>query len=228
MPDSGTCDPCGGACQGDTPYCIADERRCGECGPNLPCSAGLNCDLMSYTCVERAANGTCLSDTDCPDGNLCFNGECVACFQDTDCPARNVCDLNTFTCQYSACAGVECQRGSSCDSQTGLCTPGCTTNMDCALPEEMGCNTTSGQCYFLDGRCEFGGDGVCPPGSQCVPSPFAALDPTAAPACTCVIDLVECHPGLMCNDIGALLETIGFDSAELGLEFDATCGMPIF
>ena len=221
-PDSGECDACGGSCDGETPYCVEAEQRCAACGPTAPCGEGFNCDLETFTCVEGLPNGSCLSDVDCTEGRRCFGGACRDCLEDSDCPARNFCDLENFICEYAPCAGVICQRSSMCDSATGRCAPGCATRDDCADPTAMECNTDSGQCYFPDGNCEFGGDAVCPPGSQCVPNPLAAFDPTLPNACTCTVGMIECHPGLMCVDLGALLEGFGLDM--LGLEFDATCG----
>lgn len=228
IPDSGVCDPCAGTCAGGTPYCVADEGRCAECGPTSPCAQGLRCDLMTYTCTDALPNGMCVVDTDC-QGGVCFSGECVECFQDSDCPARNICDPNTLTCQYSACAGVACQRNSTCDPNTGRCTPGCTSNTDCVLPDVMECNPQTGQCYYKDGTCELGGDAVCAPGGQCMPNALAAFDPSLPANCTCAKenptdplspDRIACHPGQLCTDLSSL----GLDFSALGLEFDATCG----
>jgi Cys-rich repeat protein len=230
IPNSGVCDPCAGTCSGATPYCIEEEARCAECGPTSPCAEGLRCDLMTYTCTDALPNGMCVVDTDCQGGGLCFNGTCVECFQDSDCPARNTCNTNSFTCEYSACGGVECQTGSTCDASSGRCTPGCNTNMDCVLPDVMDCNTTTGQCYYIDGSCELGGDAVCAPGGQCMPNAFSFLDPTLPAQCTCAkedptdplsADRIPCHTGQTCTDLSSIL-------GDLGLEFDATCGEGLF
>ena len=234
IPESGECDPCAGTCEGATPYCVEAEARCAECGPTVSCDEGLRCDLMTYTCTDALPSGVCVTDADCPGSSLCFNGSCVECFQDTDCPARNVCNTNSFTCEYSACAGVSCQRGSSCDASSGRCTPGCATNQDCVLPDVMECNMMTGQCYYTDGTCDLSGDAVCAPGGQCMPNPLAALDPTLPANCTCAKedpndplspDRIPCHPGQSCNDLAALLM---LDLSSLGLEFDATCGEGLF
>ena len=111
------------------------------------------------------------------------------------------------------------------------------TVMDCALPEEMDCNTETGQCYFKDGTCDYGGDGVCAPGGQCVPNPLFALDQTLPPNCTCAkedpsdansADRISCQPGTTCTDLGAILSSFGLDPMMLGLEFEATCGVSPF
>jgi hypothetical protein len=86
----------------------------------------------------------------------------------------------------------------------------------------MDCNTETGQCFYKDGTCDFGGDGVCAPGGQCVPNVLAALDPTLPPSCTCakdeedpLVDRIACQPGTTCIDLGSFIP---------GLDFDATCG----
>jgi Cys-rich repeat protein len=233
IPDSGQCDACAGSCGGDTPFCVAEESRCAECGSNSDCADGLRCDLMTHTCTEGLPAGMCITDADC-QGGVCFTGSCVECFQDSDCPARNTCDTNSFTCQYSPCSGVECQRGSTCDAATGRCAPGCTSNQDCVLPDVMECNPATGQCYYTDGTCDLAGDAVCAPGGQCMPNPLAAFDPTLPSVCSCAkedpmdplsADRIACHPGQSCNDLGALLM---LDLSALGIEFDATCGAGIF
>jgi len=234
IPDEGTsCDPCAGACGEDAPFCVAAEGRCAECGESVPCDAGFNCDLVTNSCVE-AQSGSCISDADCAEG-VCVTGQCRECLQDSDCPSRNRCDPSSFTCIYEPCAGVECQRGSSCDASTGRCTPGCSSAADCALPDTMDCNTETGQCYYKDGTCDFGGDGVCAPGGQCVPNPLAALDPSLPPSCSCAKedpsdllsgDRIGCQPGTTCNDLGAFLASLGLDPSAF--EFEATCGVSPF
>jgi hypothetical protein len=216
IPESGQCDACAGQCT-DSQYCVQDEARCAECGSTVPCNDGLVCNLMTYTCEESNIGGSCIGDEDCAEG-VCVSGECKQCIQNTDCPPQNACNPSTFTCEYSACAGVICQRDSMCDSNTGRCTPGCMTKADCVLPDEMECNQTTGQCYYPDGTCELGGDAVCSPGSDCVPSPLAILDPSAPPACTCrkvdpsdfaSPDLIPCHPGITCLDLSAFIPSDG-------------------
>ena len=92
----------------------------------------------------------------------------------------------------------------------------------------------TGQCYYPDGTCDLSGDAVCAPGGQCVPNPLAAIDPTLPANCTCAkedpsdplsADRIGCHPGATCNDLSALLSSIGLD---LMLDFDATCGEGLF
>ncbi|MCB9537797.1 MAG: hypothetical protein H6704_16210 [Myxococcales bacterium] len=203
-PAGGVCDPCLGACGGATPFCRPDGS-CGQCGEGVPCPMGMVCDVATATCMEPQMGGSCNSDIDCQGADLpyCFGGECVECFQSSQCPARTRCDQN-WRCVAAPCEGVACPQGSVCSEQSGRCDPGCQSNNDCALPNEMGCNGETGQCYYLDGRCDLGGgDGVCAPGSQCNPG----LDPNYG-NCSCrKVDpmdflsnetIVDCQPGLSC------------------------------
>lgn len=201
QPESGRCDPCGGRCEGATPYCIEATGECGQCGPGVPCTDGLNCDLANNVCVESEG---CLGDVDCqnPEQPVCFNGMCVACLQDTDCPPRNACNAQQ-QCEPDACRGVECQRGSDCNPQTGRCDPGCQAAADCADPMTMSCNVETGQCYLNNGTCDIGGGGaVCAPGSVCTPG----LDPNLG-VCDCELQdpmnpmspqRRACHAGQAC------------------------------
>lgn len=202
QPESGRCDPCGGQCDGATPYCIEFSGECGQCGPGVPCTDGLNCDLANNTCVESEG---CLADVDCQtaEAPVCFNGACVACLQDTDCPPRNACNAQQ-QCVPDPCRGVECQRGSECNAATGRCDPGCQAAADCVDPATMDCNVETGQCYFTNGTCDIGGgDAVCAPGSTCTPG----LDPNVG-VCDCALQdpmdpmspqRIMCHTGQMCT-----------------------------
>jgi hypothetical protein len=206
VPDGAQCDPCGGTCGGATPFCVAAQARCAQCGPGVQCGAGYNCDINTNSCVE-AQMGSCISDADC-GGGVCVGGECKECLQTADCPPRSACNTTTFTCESDPCGGVECQRGSTCATATGRCTPGCASNMDCADPDRMDCNGETGQCFFKDGTCDFGGEGVCAPGGQCNPNPLAAFDPSLPGSCGCQgpaqvgqPDRVPCQPGTSCVDL---------------------------
>ena len=201
QPQSGRCDPCGGQCAGATPYCIEVTGQCGQCGPGVPCTDGLSCNLANNTCVESEG---CLADVDCqnPDASVCFNGACVACLQDQDCPLRNACNAQQ-QCVPDPCRGVECQRGSECNVATGRCDPGCQAAADCLDPATMSCNVSTGQCYFTNGSCDIGGgDAVCAPGSTCTPG----FDPNLG-VCDCALEdpmnpmsaqRIACHEGQGC------------------------------
>ncbi|MCA9545269.1 MAG: hypothetical protein KC613_12785, partial [Myxococcales bacterium] len=223
VPEGGQCDPCGGICSGATPFCDANTGQCRQCGPGVPCMAPLTCDLDTLNCTDSGPG--CVSDIDCVDPNrtVCFNGECIQCFDDSQCPPRNACNAN-FQCEASPCAGVACQRPAMCNANTGACEPGCQTNQDCVLPDEMGCNAQTGQCYFTDGSCSLAGqDGVCAPGGQCLPG-LATLGNPERGNCTCLKqdpanplspDLIACQPGLTCLQGGLP----GFPPPETGTCF---------
>ncbi len=223
VPEGGQCDPCGGVCAGDTPFCDVNTAQCRQCGPGSPCAAPLTCDLDTLNCTDSGPG--CVSDIDCNAGDrgVCFNGECIQCFDDSQCPPRQACNEN-FSCIPSPCAGVACQRPAMCNPNTGACDPGCQTNQDCVLPDEMECNGQTGQCFFRDGSCSLAGlEGVCAPGGQCLPG-LATLGNPDRGNCSCLKqdpadalspDLIPCQPGLICLQGGLP----GFPPPETGTCF---------
>ncbi len=211
QPDGGACDACGGECAPPTPVCLQDEARCVECDAVTPCAAGQVCDPATNTCENEGEGCDCVSDNDCGvclGLPICFRGQCVACLEDADCPPRFACSDNQ-QCISSPCSGVNCQQGARCDAQSGTCVDengqiACQGPQDCAVPDAMSCNQQTGQCFYNDGTCDqAGGDGMCPPGSNCSVNPFLMTS-----SCTCKKvdpigmpfgpDLVPCHPGGVC------------------------------
>lgn len=211
QPEGGACDACGGSCAPPTPVCRQDQARCVECDAVTPCGDGLVCDAATNSCENEGDGCACVADQDCGAClglPICFGGRCVACLEDADCPPRFACSQNQ-QCVSAPCAGVACQQGTQCDPQSGRCVgemgqPGCAGPQDCALPDAMSCNQQTGQCFYNDGTCDPpGGDGVCPPGSNCSINPFFMTS-----SCTCKKvdpigmpfgpDLVPCHPGGVC------------------------------
>jgi len=211
QPEGGACDACGGACAPPTPVCLQNEARCVECDAVTPCGEGQVCDLASNTCQNEGAGCGCVGDVDCGGClglPICYRGQCVACLEDADCPPRFACSDNQ-QCVSSPCSGVACQQGAQCNPQSGACVDAmgqlaCSGSQDCAVPDAMACNQQSGQCFYTDGTCDPpGGDGVCPPGSNCSVNPFLMTS-----SCTCKKvdpigmpfgpDLVACHPGGVC------------------------------
>jgi Cys-rich repeat protein len=106
------------------PVCDAAAQLCREapCTTDADCSdpARPSCDLEhgSY-CVE------CLATSDCPSGQLCNGGSCVAptdCLTDQDCATSD--------------------RGKICSlDDGGLCGATCTTDADCVAPYRCGDGT---------------------------------------------------------------------------------------
>ena len=171
---------------------------------------------------------SCTNDDSCSTCSgrpFCVEAECRTCLQDSDCPPRFACDAN-FECTSAPCAGVACQTGTTCDvSRGGACVKpdgslGCTTAADCALPE-LGCNTQTGQCYYLDGQCDPGNDaGVCMAGGVCqmdfIRQTFVLMSETPVFTCGCNIDLPAasvCHPGQICAQA---LDLSGSGDAQTG------------
>lgn len=236
IPTPGRCDPCNGACGGNTPVCIEAEGICGECGPEGICSLGEVCNMDTWRCEAPSMCDECVTDNDCSTcagRNFCIAGDCVACLQQSDCPARSECDVATFECVSSPCSGVTCQGGTTCNTNSGRCenpdgTPGCTSPADCPTSDlEMGCNTQTGQCYYTDGTCDAnpGGNGVCSPGSDCVVDVLSSLGGMPKTVCSCnqlltTLPIVECHPGINCNQLPPGLIP--------GLEGPGQCGPSLF
>lgn len=208
-PAGGACDACDGACVGATPVCLQAEARCVQCDALNPCQGDRVCDANN-TCVEPGGGCDCVTDNDCGACfglPICFRGRCVACLDDSECPPRFACNANQ-QCERAPCRGVNCQAGAQCDPVQGLCVngqgqPACRAAADCALPDVMGCNVGTGQCYYLNGRCDPpGGDGVCAPGATCnavIPELSSCTcrrqDPLATPPGP---ELVSCQPGGTC------------------------------
>ena len=81
----------------------------------------------------------------------------------------------------------------------------------------MGCNSETGQCYYLNGACDPNGDAVCSPGSECIPSPLPDLVPGAC-SCSKEIpgdllspDFIPCHEGISCKPLGDIEQCWFFD-----------------
>lgn len=212
QPDGGACDACNGACAPPTPVCLQAEGRCVECDAATPCADPEQVCSPNNTCEDQGGGCECVADNDCDvclGAPICFRGRCVQCLEDAECPPRFACNENQ-QCVAAPCRGVACQAGAMCDPRRGLCVnengdPACTTPMDCALPDAMGCNVDTGQCYYTGGRCDPpGGDGVCAPGSNCNVN---MLIPELS-GCSCKIDnplgmppgpeIVSCQPGGLC------------------------------
>jgi Cys-rich repeat protein len=111
--NGGTCDASTGVC---VPPCKADSDCTNgfvcqlyvhtclatttlPCMQDSDCTApGAGCDVAAGVCLEGGAR--CLSDTECADSQVCYNGACVpsVCFGDADCDLGQTCHTRTRTC----------------------------------------------------------------------------------------------------------------------------------
>ena len=101
------------------------------------CGEGTVCDAATGQCVLDDSND-CLDDSECTDGLVCRNSECV-----------------------SRCDGVQCSTGQTCDPTTGLCeddgTGGGGGEGDCSSDEDCAAQGVS----CIDGACLAGAFADC-------------------------------------------------------------------
>lgn len=159
-------------------------------GMQLPVTAGSCNIVVAEATPTNTPTPRCRENTDCPNGQVCVDGECVTptptptptgCSENDDCPPGQVC-VNE-----------------QCVTPTPTATPtGCTNNDDCA-PGQVCVNN---QCVTPTPtpRCRMNND--CPSGQVCIdgmcetvtPSPSATPTTTAPPqrkgggGCNCEID----------------------------------------
>ena len=80
---------------------------------------------------------------DCPSGEVCRSGVCVADPCDgVMCPTDEVCDPTDGMCVADMCDGVTCPAGSSCEAHTGMCVADPCTLVRCP----MGQRCEDGEC----------------------------------------------------------------------------------
>lgn len=143
-----TCHPC----SPDKPFCLsgngdANQAQCVQCTKDEQCGPGGTCDVNSHTCQ----NPCTLS---CPAGQFCNGDRCVQCLSSAQC---------------------SCERGESCDLDSGTCVPGCQDTTDCQANEC--CSPLSHECE--SGRCK---SLVIPAGGAlCCSATGTSTNPTDAP-----------------------------------------------
>ena len=166
----GACGP-GFVCDWSSSTCVkgaAYGAPCSFADPSNPlagtekarCQVGLECDAVSFTCVESgcAAGGSCSIDTQCPVGTKCLSSSCTMpaqpgqpCMDNLGC-AGGFCLNNTCVsgvCSESMCfegpgVGAACTLDTDCQPSGGLlCGAG-----KCALttPPNASCNLTTQTC----------------------------------------------------------------------------------
>ena len=109
------------------PTCTPLEAKCGDggvqiCSPEgttwsdpMPCPAGQKCkggmcipescepgskECMEDKILECNADGTDVIIKECPEGQICFSGECIECIKDVDC-------AEGLECKNGFCQGPE-------------------------------------------------------------------------------------------------------------------------
>lgn len=116
---------------------------------------------------ESTGRGTCTLNSDCPLGEACEEGQCVAiapdCREDRDCPPGLTCSAERCVEAVVACSGDrDCRRSEACvDNACIELAAACVFSDDCASEERC----EDGQC-IPDVAC--GVDADCLPGRICI------------------------------------------------------------
>lgn len=215
-PKNQTCDNTTGKCK-----CAQTECAAGQfCSPS-----GGNGAL---TCIKDICSGvTCSGTTKCDPADgyckcnavICQSGESCACPAGGD----GGCLDTARTCKPgSACAGVNCVNGTTCDPVDGQCKcggpggPVCASNQICALGPPAQCQggqqclnpdggakscTGGTSCDPEDGKCKCGGRGgqVCAAMMDMTPAEVCVSNPSQK-ACRrpCDVRAPDCPTGTYC------------------------------
>ena len=148
-----------------------------ECQSNEDCGANEICNLANQ-CVE--SDGTCTTDINCPDGQICSNEICrEGCNENQDCVDGEYCDMTSRTCQAGCRGDEDCASTQSCTDNRCVCTPG-----TCGAGRF--CNVDSGNCEEAMSCDQI----TCPEGQVCDPVTFGCVE-----ACT----PESCMAGQVCN-----------------------------
>ena len=202
--------PCGtdggwASCEPATgPGFDTNPNNCGDCGRR--CNDRLG---TSLTCIDGRC--TCVTDFDCPSGDVCLAGG--VCGMNTDLCAHVTCATGSV-CRAGACAPVACAagcaRGEVCDDVSNMCRPikACRFAEPCGdggicegspQPDNEPCNDGN-DCSFAD-HCMAGscvGTGYsCPAPDQCQQAVACAGD--GGCAVTPKIDGTPCDDGQLCT-----------------------------
>ncbi len=213
----GVCVPVGGDLEGcisdddcsEGEVCVNGRCRPESCETREDCAGEVCLVCKDGLCVEPAA--VCHGDEECCVGYFCNFSECA--LEDTGCQSDSDCPIPGQVCVDDRCIGAgctpeDCATGQWCDSEAGLCRPGCDYNDDCMAPETCDyanhvcgqadccggvctpgsqyCDPVSCRCVDVDG-CQ--GDGDCPPNYTC-----RLADGT------CVCTDAACSAGSHCDD----------------------------
>jgi MYXO-CTERM domain-containing protein len=172
-PESEVCDGFDNNCDGEIDEGLVNS--CGLCEPEAEeiCNGeDDNCDGV----VDEGFEG---GDAMCPEGRICFDGECRRPCEGNECTdAGTFCNADFDLC-VPPCAGVDCEFGLSCQENSGMCVNEC-EGVECPGGEE---------CF--EGACVPQGcvgtgcaDGSVCNGVECIPDPCAAA---------------ACEPGFFCR-----------------------------
>lgn len=157
---------------GEGQICDANTGRCGPCKSSGQCKPHQLCAAAArnqpLACVFAPGYGdACTLNGDCPAGQLCRQGLCLASSAVTSCPnhqcpAGQRCNATNLVCEeLSGCfADADCDPSQLCNSATHQCDQRCTpANVDQVCAAGQRC---------AGGRCaQCGADADCPGGLTC-------------------------------------------------------------
>jgi outer membrane exchange protein TraA len=149
-----------GACGGDTPYCLDEQKAinalCVRCLTDAQCGTGGKCDSKTHTC-DLKCEATCAPETPHCDGT-----SCVECYADTQCPCGGTCDTSTHKCGTSCKKNNDCLGDQHCRFSDDGVSKQCSTG---ALPDNTECGSTladlcSGSSIGARGKAPTPADGI--------------------------------------------------------------------
>lgn len=91
-------------------------------------AAALVCGFAMSCGSKPKAPGTCSTDKDCKDGNVCAANKCVECKTDAQCPTGKKCAANACIAAAECEHDDQCPQGGVC--QAGKCKP-CASDGEC-------------------------------------------------------------------------------------------------
>ena len=207
-------------CKGDAPPPPPAVDAGPTCASNADCAEGQVCDTGTGKCSACKSSGQCAPHQVCqpparnqPNACVWAQGYGDDCAQNGDCPAGQLCrqGLCLASSEVTTCPSGACPSGQRCNRQNLVCeeASGCFTDADCDAT--LLCNTATHQC---DLRCtEDTADQICAAGQKCVGGrcaqcgsdadcPGGLSCDTAAGTCTngstCFSDR-DCDVPLVCN-----------------------------
>jgi hypothetical protein len=228
----GTCTQDAGVfCNSDLDVCEFDCRTdAGVCFPGF-CDADAGQPICQPGCIDA---------TNCPtSASICLAGSCVSCiFGDAGCDSGEVCYQDDVCRPDCRSDGGTCVSqfgpGNFCDSDGGMCLPGCQNLGDCASNQRCiasgitgvpgSCNDclTAADCTAFAG-CNANGCGSCSAPFDC-PSPLTC-DSSDTRWCTCSSDQ-DCQtanpnaPNCIDAGLGNLCGCSSSDGCPLGTVCD--------
>ena len=79
-------------------------------------------------CGSKPKQPGCKGDTDCKNGQVCFENKCVECRDDSQCPTGKTCKANACVAKAQCEKDDQCPMGQVC--QAGQCKP-CASDGEC-------------------------------------------------------------------------------------------------